>query len=217
LRELVREAADNGLKVVVFSYFREVLAVVHDAVLRDAGAHDAPEPRGRVHGPITGDVAPARRQRMVDAFTEASGHAVLIAQIQAGGTGLNLQAASVVILCEPQVKPTLESQAVARAHRMGQVRRVQVHRLLTVTGVDRRMLELLRAKTRLFDEYARRSDLAEAAPEAVDLSEQTLARRIVEEEQARLAVAPPEPVPGTAPEPDGSGSVPEPRDPSGRP
>lgn len=115
---------------------------------------------------------------------------MLLSQIQAGGTGLNMQAASVVILCEPQIKPTLEHQAVARAHRMGQVRTVQVHRLLAADSVDQRMVELLARKDRLFDAYARRSDLAEAAPDAVDVSDGELARRIVEEEQQRLAHPP---------------------------
>ena len=55
-------------------------------------------------------------------------------QIQAGGVGLNIQAASVVIICEPQWNPAIEEQAIARAHRMGQVRRVDVHRLLAETG-----------------------------------------------------------------------------------
>lgn len=174
LRELVDEAAGSGLKVVVFSYFRDVLTAVRDAL------------GPAVHGPLSGDLRPERRQETVDAFGMVPGHAVLLAQIQAGGVGLNLQAASVVIICEPQVKPTMESQAVARAHRMGQVRRVQVHRLLSPGGVDERMLKILHAKTVLFDAYARRSDLAESAPDAIDVSEQTLARQIVEEEQARL-------------------------------
>ncbi|MFH9744034.1 DEAD/DEAH box helicase [Streptomyces anulatus] len=175
LRELVDEARDNGLKVVVFSYFRDVLATVGDALGPDA------------FGPLSGSVPPARRQELVDAFSAADGHAVLLSQIQAGGTGLNMQAASVVILCEPQIKPTLEHQAVARAHRMGQVRTVQVHRLLATDSVDQRMVELLARKDRLFDAYARRSDLAETTPDAVDVSDAALARRIVEEEQQRLA------------------------------
>ncbi|MEV6025473.1 DEAD/DEAH box helicase [Streptomyces sp. NPDC052036] len=178
LRELVREAAENGLKVVVFSYFREVLATVR-RVLGDG-----------VVGSVSGDVPAARRQRLVDDFAAADGHAVLLAQIEAGGTGLNLQAASVVILCEPQLKPTLEHQAVARAHRMGQVRTVQVHRLLATDTVDDRLLRILRNKDRLFDAYARRSEVAEATPDAVDVSDATLARRIVEEEQLRLAAEP---------------------------
>ncbi|WP_329175101.1 DEAD/DEAH box helicase [Streptomyces sp. NBC_01477] len=175
LREIVAEAAGSGRKVVVFSYFRDVLGTVADAL------------GPAVHGPLTGSVPPARRQQMVDGFTAAHGHAVLLAQIEAGGVGLNLQAASVVILCEPQVKPTIEHQAVARAHRMGQPRPVRVHRLLSTTGVDERLLAILRGKARLFDAYARRSDVAEAVADAVDVSDVSLARQIVEEEQRRLA------------------------------
>jgi superfamily II DNA or RNA helicase len=176
LRELVAEAAENGLKVVVFSYFRDVLGAVH-AALGD-----------EVFGPLSGSVTPVRRQQIVDEFGAAPGHAVLLAQIEAGGVGLNLQAASVVIICEPQVKPTIEHQAVARAHRMGQVRAVRVHRLLATTGVDQRMLEILESKSRLFDAYARRSEVAEATPDAIDISDGSLARRIVEDEQRRLSL-----------------------------
>ncbi|MPY65080.1 DEAD/DEAH box helicase, partial [Streptomyces spongiae] len=175
LRELVTEAEGSDLKVVVFSYFRDVLDTVH----RTLGEG--------TFGPISGTVPAARRQRLVDDFAAAPGHAVLLCQIEAGGVGLNLQAASVVILCEPQVKPTLEHQAVARAHRMGQVRTVQVHRLLATDSVDQRLLDILKNKTRLFDAYARRSDVAESTPDAVDVSDTGLARRIVEEEQQRLA------------------------------
>ncbi|WP_327680685.1 DEAD/DEAH box helicase [Streptomyces sp. NBC_00467] len=175
LRELVAEAADNGLKVLVFSYFRDVLETVGEALGSQA------------YGPISGSVAPGRRQNIVDEFSAVAGHAVLLAQIEAGGVGLNLQAASVVIICEPQIKPTIEHQAVARAHRMGQVRAVQVHRLLATSGVDKRMLEILENKSRLFDAYARRSDVVEATPDAIDISDGSLARQIVEEEQRRLA------------------------------
>ncbi|WP_435272368.1 DEAD/DEAH box helicase [Streptomyces parvulus] len=186
LREIVREAGENGLKVVVFSNFRDVLRVVE----ADLAAADVAEPRpyGPVFGPLTGAVPPARRQSLVDGFTAVTGPAVLLAQIQAAGIGLNMQAASVVIVCEPQIKPTIEHQAVARAHRMGQVRPVRVHRLLAAGGVDERMVRLLERKTRLFDAYARRSAVAEATPDAVDVSDTDLARRIVEEEQARLGV-----------------------------
>jgi hypothetical protein len=62
-----------------------------------------------------------------------------------------------------------------------------VHRLLTPDSVDDRMLRILADKDRLFDAYARRSDTADATPDAVDVSDDGLARRIVEEEQQRLA------------------------------
>lgn len=176
LIEIADEAGDNGHKLIVFSYFRAVLVKVHAAL----GI--------RAFGPLTGDVPPAKRQALVDSFATANGRSVLVSQIQAGGVGLNMQAASVVILCEPQVKPTMESQAIARAHRMGQVRNVQVHRLLTRDSVDQRMLEILNSKARLFDEYARRSDVAASSPEAMDISEVALAREVVAREQERLAM-----------------------------
>lgn len=180
LREVVGEAADHELKVVVFSYFRAVL----DTVAAALGGGPGPSP---VVGAITGSTPAVERQALADEFTAVAGHAVLLAQIDAGGVGLNLQAASVVVLCEPQIKPTMEEQAIARAHRMGQIRRVRVHRLLGVDSVDQRMLEILAGKTRAFDAYARQSDTAESAPEALDISEQSLARLVVEAEQQRLS------------------------------
>ncbi len=50
--------------------------------------------------------------------------------------GLNIQAASVVIICEPQIKPSLETQAISRSYRMGQIHNVVVHRLLCANTVD---------------------------------------------------------------------------------
>ncbi|GAA4705797.1 Helicase conserved C-terminal domain-containing protein [Promicromonospora umidemergens] len=174
LREIVAEAMDNNRKVVVFSFFRDVI----ETVLAELG-HLA-------IGPITGSVPARRRQELVDEFTRAPEPKVLVSQIEAGGVGLNIQAASVVILCEPQVKPTVEAQAIARAHRMGQVRTVQVHRLLVENSVDERLLEILGTKAELFAEYAGRSTVA-VAPGATDVADAELARRIVEEERARLA------------------------------
>ncbi|WP_134772952.1 DEAD/DEAH box helicase [Ornithinimicrobium flavum] len=174
LVELVAEAEDNGRRLLVFSYFRDVLEEVAAAL------------PGPVFGPITGSVPATERQRVVDDFSAARGGAALVAQIQAGGVGLNIQAASVVVLCEPQVKPTTEWQAIARARRMGQLESVQVHRLLAEDSVDERMVEILSGKSEIFHRFARVSDTAQAAPEAFDVSEADLARRVVAAERARL-------------------------------
>ena len=186
LVEIISEAADGGRKVVVFSYFRNVLETVTQVLAsgRD-GAPGVP-----VLGPLTGDILPVNRQAMVDEFTAAEGPAVLVSQIQAGGVGLNIQAASVIIIAEPQLTPSTEEQAIARAHRMGQVRRVDVHRLLCEDSVDQRVLELLADKREAFDEYARRSHMANATPDAVDTGSQSeLSRQIVAAEQKRLKAA----------------------------
>jgi superfamily II DNA or RNA helicase len=185
LVEIVSEAADGGRKVIVFSYFRDVLETVTAVLAGRDGVPGIP-----VVGPLTGDVRPADRQAMVDELTNAAGPAVLVSQIQAGGVGLNIQAASVIILAEPQLTPTIEEQAIARAHRMGQVRRVDVHRLLCEDSVDQRVLELLAGKREAFDEYARRSDMANATPDAVGMGSETeLRHAIVAAERARLKAA----------------------------
>jgi superfamily II DNA or RNA helicase len=185
LVEIAAEAADGGRKVIVFSYFRDVLETVAEVLAGRDGVPGMP-----VIGPLTGDIPPAERQAMVDKLTDASGPAVLVAQIQAGGIGLNIQAASVVVIAEPQLTPSIEEQAIARAHRMGQVRPVDVHRLLCEDSVDQRVLELLTAKREAFDEYARRSDMASATPDAVYAgSEAELGNTIVAAERARLRVA----------------------------
>ena len=185
LAEIVGEAADGGRKVIVFSYFRDVLETVIEVLKGREGV-----PGIRVIGPLTGGISPADRQAMVDELTNAKGPAVLVSQIQAGGVGLNIQAGSVIIIAEPQLTPSSEEQAIARAHRMGQVRPVDVHRLLCEDSVDQRVLELLADKREAFDEYARRSDMANAAPDAVDTSsEAELRHAIVAAERKRLKAA----------------------------
>lgn len=174
LVEIVGEAEDNGRRVIVFSHFRGVLDQVVGAL------------PGQVFGPLTGSVPAAARQAMVDQFSAAGHGAVLVSQIVAGGVGLNIQAASVVVICEPQLKPTTEWQAIARARRMGQLESVQVHRLLSEEGVDQRILQILARKRELFDDFARVSDTAHSAPEAFDVSEADLARDIIAAERQRL-------------------------------
>ena len=171
LLELCREAEEDGRKVIVFSYFRETVS----AVCRLLG--------GRALEPVTGSVPPARRQQLVDAFTAAGDGRVLVCQVQAGGTGLNIQAASVVIFCEPQLKPSVEKQAVSRAYRMGQLRSVLVHRLLCDNTVDERILELLREKQELFDAFAGESTAGSEYMKA----EQSISAAVIRMEKERLA------------------------------
>jgi superfamily II DNA or RNA helicase len=182
LVEIVDEAAGNGWKTVVFSSFLDVLRAVDQAL------------DGRSAGLLTGRLDPSSRQALVDEFSASPEPLVLVSQIQAGGVGLNIQAASVVVLTEPQWKPSIEDQAVARLHRLGQLRPVHVHRLLAEGGVDQRMREILTTKRRMFDEYVRMSDLKDASPHAVDVSALAAApqaqaeRQIIALERRRLGL-----------------------------
>ena len=177
LLELVDESFESGQKVLIFSYFRSVI----DQVVNALGE--------RAIGPITGSVSSTQRQNIVDQFQDSPIPLALVGQIQAAGTGLNIQAASVVIICEPQIKPSLEVQAIARAHRMGQVRKVQVHRLILPESVDEHMLEILARKQKEFDQYARPSDLADSVSDAKGVTEESIAKTIVKEERERLGLS----------------------------
>lgn len=166
MMELIGEAEEEGRKVIVFSFFLDTIQKV-TALLGD-----------RCCGPINGSVSPQRRQEIVDAFNAAPAGSVLAAQIQAGGTGLNIQSASVVILCEPQFKPSIENQAISRAYRMGQTRNVLVYRLLCDDTVDEKITQRLESKQEIFDAFA---DESVAADESMELDEQGFANIIQEE------------------------------------
>lgn len=66
-----------------------------------------------------------------------------------------------MLMCEPQYKPSLENQAIARAYRIGQISNVTVYRLLNENTVDERILQLLKEKQAIFDAYADRSESGE--------------------------------------------------------
>ena len=119
----------------------------------------------------------ARRPAVVQAFQNAEGFAALVMQIELGGVGYNLQSASVVVLMEPQLKPSTETQAIARAHRMGQTRPVVVYRLIAANTIDEHILEVSNFKAELSGQLARRSVLAEAAASSLgvrDVNERQL-------------------------------------------
>ena len=166
LLELVDEAKSDGRKVIVFSFFLDTLRKVA-SLLGDQCTQ-----------PINGSVTPQRRQEIIDGFDDAPPGTVLVAQIQSGGTGLNIQSASVVVICEPQFKPSIENQAVSRAYRMGQTRNVLVYRLLCEGTADEKIMDTLESKQAIFDAFA---DKSVAASESLELDERTFGNIIKEE------------------------------------
>ena len=174
LREICEAARENGHKVLVFSFFRDVIETIQEHLT------------GQTFPAITGDVPNSDRQKIVDDFTSAEPGAVMVSQITAGGVGLNIQAANIIVLCEPQWKPSTEEQAISRAYRMGQSRNVMVYRLLTEDSIDGSMLEVLAEKSKLFNDYARESEVANIAQETEEISEASLTQKVLEMEKERL-------------------------------
>ena len=172
--EIVEEAEQDKRKVIVFSFFRNTLQAAA-AALGD-----------RVAGVIDGSMPMKGRQAILDDFRANPDKTVLICQVIAGGVGLNVQEASVIIFCEPQLKPSMEEQAIGRAYRMGQSRKVTVHRLLIADTVDERILDVLAGKKEEFNAFANESVVGQ-----LDLEREVntaAADRIIEEERARYRI-----------------------------
>lgn len=170
MKEIIEDAKSEGRKILVFSFFLDTI----DQIQKFLGSQCLP--------PIKGSLSPQRRQEIIDRFDRASAGSVLLAQIQSGGTGLNIQSASVVIMCEPQLKPSIENQAISRAYRMGQTRNVLVYRLLCEETIDERLTELLAEKQAIFDAFADKSVSADAtAQEAFTVDDKAMSKIIKEE------------------------------------
>ena len=174
LLEIVEDAREQERKVLIFSFFLDTVGKIASLIGESCME------------PITGSVSPARRQEIIDEFDNAPAGACLVAQIQSGGTGLNIQSASVVILCEPQLKPSIENQAISRAYRMGQARSVLVYRLLCDDTVDERIMQLLETKQNEFDAFA---DESKAADDTLELDNAAISDIMQAEQKAQEEAA----------------------------
>ena len=154
LRELLDDYKEEGRKIAVFSFFRQVLDDVSTLVGGCA----------QIHGAISAE----ERQRVLDRFAAKEGFGVIALQIEAGGVGINLQCAQVVILMEPQFKPSTERQAIARVRRMGQTRKVNAHRLIAQGTIDEALVLLVERKKQVFEDYAQHSAIKDASTMAID-------------------------------------------------
>ena len=146
--ELCLQALSEGRKVVIFSYFLDTLSFVSDLLL------------GKALPVISGKLSLEKRQEILCQFEEPIAR-VLPIQIHAGGIGLNIQTAEIVILCEPQLKPSDEMQAISRIYRMGQVHHVFVYRLLAADTIDETLVKRLHDKQKIFDQFADESEISE--------------------------------------------------------
>ena len=154
LQELLEHYQKTQEKVIIFSAFREVLSDVS----RICGDCEQ----------IVGEVSPGERMKMIDRLKAKQGFGCLALQVEAGGQGLNIQFARVVILMEPQFKPSTENQAIARVHRMGQGRKVIVHRLIAKDSIDEDLVLLIAHKQAIFDTYAHQSAIKDESTMSVD-------------------------------------------------
>jgi SNF2 family DNA or RNA helicase len=135
----LRELLEEGHKALVFSQFTSMLAIVKSRLDRE----------GIVYEYLDGQTQ--KRKAHVDRFQTDPDCGVFLISLKAGGLGLNLTAADYVFLLDPWWNPAVESQAIDRAHRVGQTRQVFAYRLICRNSVEEKIAEMQHKKRDLAD------------------------------------------------------------------
>ncbi len=140
LVDLLEPLMEEGHKVLVFSQFVTMLDLIRETV----------EQREWPHFYLAGDTE--NRGELVRTFQSAPGGAVFLISLKAGGFGLNLTAASYVVLFDPWWNPAVENQAIDRTHRIGQTRKVMAYRLLIGGSIEQKIRALQKQKAALVED-----------------------------------------------------------------
>ncbi len=143
LADRIDRLAAQGHRALVFSQFAD-----------DRFGAAMIAARLAAHDPLlyTGSLEQAARAHLVRRFQEEARHRVLVLSLRAGGTGLNLQAASYVFHLDRWWNPAIERQAEDRAHRLGQSAPVTVYAYTCLDTIEERIRDILARKQRLFDD-----------------------------------------------------------------
>ena len=141
LMELIEEAMDGGHKMLVFSQFTSMLELIQADL----------DEKGIPYYLITGATPKKKRLDLVSAFNE-NDIPVFLISLKAGGTGLNLIGADVVIHYDPWWNAAAENQATDRAHRIGQKSKVSVYKLIVRDTIEEKIVKMQQEKQDLADE-----------------------------------------------------------------
>jgi SNF2 family DNA or RNA helicase len=138
--EILRNA-DPDVKTIIFSQFTTLLDLAEIPIQQEKWGYE------RYDGSMSADA----RNNAILSFTDDARCKILLVSLKAGNAGLNLVAASQVIILDPFWNPFIEMQAVDRAHRIGQQNEVKVHRILVKSTVEDRIIELQNRKRKLVE------------------------------------------------------------------
>ena len=142
--ELIQSAMDGGHRMLVFSQFTSMLEILQ----RELTAAQIP------FYTITGGTSKEKRLQLVKEFNEGDIPVFLIS-LKAGGVGLNLTGADVVIHYDPWWNLAVQNQATDRAHRIGQTKKVTVYKLIVKNTIEEKIQKLQEAKKDLADQIIR--------------------------------------------------------------
>ncbi|AVQ94986.1 calcium-binding protein [Ethanoligenens harbinense] len=145
--ELLRSVTESGHKVLLFSQFTSMLSIIADRLTGD----------GIGYYVLKGSTSKEERARLTTRFNNDDTPVFLIS-LKAGGTGLNLTAADIVIHYDPWWNVSAQNQATDRAHRIGQKSSVQVYKLIAKDTIEEKILKLQQDKLKLADSVISEGD-----------------------------------------------------------
>lgn len=151
-RELLAESIDEGHRMLVFSQFTSLLGLLRDEL----------DAQGVTYCYLDGSRSTKARQAAVDRFQGDATIPVFLISLKAGGTGLNLTGADVVVHYDPWWNPAAEAQATDRTHRIGQTKVVTSYKLICAGTVEEKVLMLQDTKRALLADVFEASDEAAA-------------------------------------------------------
>ena len=143
LVEMLETILENGEKALIFTQYKEMGDVLVEILSDELGLDDIPF----LHGSLTA----SQRDALVADFQSPDGPPIFILSLKAGGTGLNLTAATHVFHFDRWWNPAVEEQATDRAYRIGQDKNVQVHKFLTMGTLEEKIDVMLEEKKSLSD------------------------------------------------------------------
>jgi superfamily II DNA or RNA helicase len=158
-RELLAESVDEGHRMLVFSQFTSLLALLR----AELEAEEVP------YCYLDGSMTAKARQAAVDKFQSDATVPVFLISLKAGGTGLNLTGADTVVHYDPWWNPAVEAQATDRTHRIGQTKVVTSYRLICAGTVEEKVMALQDEKRALLAGVFDASDAAAAKLSLADL------------------------------------------------
>ncbi len=148
LEELIINYIDNGHKILIFSQFVKGLNLI-EQILNKLHLH---------YFMITGETKSENRIDFANRFNASDEVKIFLVSLKAGGTGLNLVGADVVIHMDPWWNQAVESQATDRAYRIGQKRNVEVVKIICENTIEERVIELQNIKKNIIDRIISNDD-----------------------------------------------------------
>ena len=140
--EIVKDAIQAGHKILLFSGYTSMFEIIEKELKKNDIKYFK----------LTGQTKVGERIQLVDEFNESPNVKIFLISLKAGGTGLNLIGADMVIHYDPWWNLSAENQATDRTYRIGQKKNVQVYKLITKNSIEEKIYELQQRKAKLMDD-----------------------------------------------------------------